>query len=471
MIAVSLALVEMGSIFAAVCAMVIVWLRPWAVRPLELAAVVTQAFALSLFCVVVFYFNNLYDLRTVPSFAQFVWRLARSIGVVLILVVGACLFLPDRLIGEGLFVWSGLLSVGLVLPLRAVSYAVIRSRPFRERVLILGTTPLAHQLIDEIEAHPDGRIVIVGVADDAMAGDGLRLSGRLLGPLEHLDKIIKEVRPDRIIVALADRRGRLPVDHLLQARADGIIVEEGVEVSERLTGKMALESLTPSSLIFCQGFRKSQVAAVVARGLSLLASVVALVGLAPVIALIAVAIKLASPGPVFIVQDRVGLRGKRFKLIKFRTMHPVDGETPLWFRDSYDRITPVGKWLRKFRLDELPQFVNILRGDMNLVGPRPHRVPKFELFAETIPYFWLRSVVRPGLTGWAQVRYGYAGNPEEEIEKIRYDMYYIKHMSLWLDLRILFETVQFVLLRRGARTLSQTETRPERAEAELKPAA
>jgi lipopolysaccharide/colanic/teichoic acid biosynthesis glycosyltransferase len=187
--------------------------------------------------------------------------------------------------------------------------------------------------------------------------------------------------------------------------------------------------------------------------------VIGLVCLAPVIGLIALAIKLDSPGPVFLVQDRVGLRGKRFRLIKFRTMHPVDGETPLWFQDSQERITRVGTWLRKFRLDELPQFVNILRGDMNLVGPRPHRVPKFELFAETTPYFALRSLVRPGLTGWAQVRHGYASNLEEETEKTCYDLYYIKHMSLWFDLRILFDTVKVVLSGRGSRAAA-----PSRAE-------
>jgi lipopolysaccharide/colanic/teichoic acid biosynthesis glycosyltransferase len=155
---------------------------------------------------------------------------------------------------------------------------------------------------------------------------------------------------------------------------------------------------------------------------------------------------------VFFVQERVGLRGKRFRLIKFRTMYPANGKTSEWVRDNHDRITRVGKWLRRFRLDELPQFVNILRGDMGLVGPRPHPVSNFELFLAKIPYYSLRTAVRPGLTGWAQVRYGYANNLEEETEKMQYDLYYIKHMSLWLDLRVVLETAKIVLMGHGSQT-------------------
>src|SRR2546427_9595647 len=170
-----------------------------------------------------------------------------------------------------------------------------------------------------------------------------------------------------------------------------------------------------------------------------------LVALAPLLGLIALLIKLDSRGPVFFVQDRVGMSAKRFTLFKFRTMHLADVRPSEWVCDNTERITRVGKWLRKFRLDELPQFVNVIRGDMNVVGPRPHPVSNFALFAEKIPYYSLRSVVRPGITGWAQVRFGYANNLDEEIEKMRYDLYYIKHLSVWFDVRILLDTVKIVL--------------------------
>jgi exopolysaccharide biosynthesis polyprenyl glycosylphosphotransferase len=375
-------------------------------------------------------------------------RLTPCLGTAFVLLAVASIFSPDVYSG---LLWSVFTLVGLLLPLRPASQGVMRSRPFTERVLLVGASPLARKLIDELDAQRDCRAIIVGVVDDPTVGDGpSRLRYPVVGPLERLDKVIADVRPDRIIVALTDRPGRVPVRHLVHARAGGVAVDDGVEVLESITGKIAIDSRAPTSLVVGQRLPNSRATLAVARGMSLVAAVVGLVGLALVIGLIALAIKLDSPGPVFVVQDRVGLRGKRFKLIKFRTMHPISGETPLWFQDSFNRITSVGKWLRRFRLDELPQFVNILRGDMNLIGPRPHRVPKFELFAATTPYFGLRSLVRPGLTGWAQVRHGYASNLEEETEKTWYDLYYIEHMSPLFDLRILVETVKVVLLGRAS---------------------
>ena len=247
----------------------------------------------------------------------------------------------------------------------------------------------------------------------------------------------------------------MPLKALLQLRVHGIAVEDGVEVYEKLTGKVAIEALTPSSLIFSQHFRACRLDLALARALSLPLVALALVLLSPLLALIALAIKLDSAGPVLFVQERVGRGGRLFKLIKFRTMHPARSTTSEWARDNHARMTRVGRRLRQFRLDELPQLFNVVRGDMNLLGPRPHpvaNVPLFEMVmrnipdcGETIPYYALRSMVRPGLSGWAQVRYQYANDLEEEIEKMRYDLYYIKHMSAWLDLRILFGTLKIVL--------------------------
>jgi lipopolysaccharide/colanic/teichoic acid biosynthesis glycosyltransferase len=221
-----------------------------------------------------------------------------------------------------------------------------------------------------------------------------------------------------------------------------------------------MDSLTPSRLIFSKHFRPSAVPLAAGRAMSLLAVAVGLVAVAPLLCLIALAIKLDSRGSVFFVQDRVGVGGRAFKFLKFRTMHPARESRSEWACDNDDRITRVGRWLRRFRLDELPQLINVLRGDMNLVGPRPHPRSNFELFAlvarnapecgEQIPYYSLRSMIRPGITGWAQVRYRYANDLDEEMEKMRYDLYYVKHLSVWLDLRILFETVKVVILGNGA---------------------
>ena len=341
----------------------------------------------------------------------------------------------------------------------------MRSRPFVDRVLILGTGALARQLIAEIEARPDCRFAIVGVVSDAQSPGPTMSSHSIRGTLEHLDQLVNEVRPDRIVVALAERRGRLPVRQLLEARMQGIIVEDGVEAYERLTRKIPIESLTPSHLIFSNDFKKSRLQLASGRALSLMAATAGLVVGAPLLALIALAIKLDSRGPVLFVQERVGKHARTFKLIKFRTMHPTTHAASQWVRDNNHRVTRVGKCLRKFRFDELPQFINILRGDLNLVGPRPHPVSNFDLFLKEIPYYALRSVVRPGVTGWAQIRYGYANDLSEETEKMRYDLYFIKHLSLWLDLRILIDTVKTVLFARGSTsttTFAVLATQPAR---------
>jgi exopolysaccharide biosynthesis polyprenyl glycosylphosphotransferase len=460
MMAVILALVEMGSIFAAACAIVFVGLRPVLTSSVDVAAALVQAFVLSLSCVIAFYLNDLYDLRMVPSFARFASQLPRSLSFALILLAGFYLLLPPSTIAEGRLIWSGLIGFGLVLPLRAVSYAVIRSRPFLEHVLILGTGPLASKLIEEIETQPHRRYTIVGVVDEGTALRESPFRYFLAGTFEQLGKIVDLVRPHRIIVALTERRGRLPVDQLVEAQMRRIVVEDGVEAYERLTGKLAIEALSPSDLIFSRDLRKSRFGAMVGQVLSLFAALAGLIGLAPLFGLIALAIKLDSRGPVFFVQERVGQWERPFKLIKFRTMHPCQEKTSEWEWDNLDRVTRVGKWLRKFRLDELPQFVNILRGDMNIVGPRPHPVSNFDLFVAQIPLYSFRAMVRPGLTGWAQIRYGYANNLDEETEKMRYDLYYMKHMSLWFDLRILFDTVKIALSGRQTGPVDGFRTAP-----------
>jgi lipopolysaccharide/colanic/teichoic acid biosynthesis glycosyltransferase len=272
--------------------------------------------------------------------------------------------------------------------------------------------------------------------------------------------VIKSWRPDRIVVVLGERRGQLPLRELLEPWTRGIAIEDGVEFYERLTGKLAIEAMTPSRFVFSNHFRKHPLDAAARRALSLLVATTGLLLTAPLLLGIAALIKLDSPGPVLFVQRRVGVFERPFALYKFRTMRTASGRTSEWARDNRERITRVGRWLRKFRLDELPQFVNVLKGDMDVVGPRPHPVSNHELLVlvarnaphcgHTIPFYTFRSLVRPGITGWAQVRYGYANDVDEEVEKIRYDLYYVKHRSLWLDLRILLETIRVILFRRGS---------------------
>ena len=335
--------------------------------------------------------------------------------------------------------------------------------PTLERILLLGMTPLAEQLLREIAARPACRSVVVGVLDD-VAPTAHCASRLFAGELSRLQPIVDELKPDRIVVAFAERRGRMPIRPLLDTYISrGVIVEDVTEFYERFTGKLAIEWLTPMRVITSGKYQPSPGRRAFARLFSLGVALVAIVITAPLLAVIAIAIKLDSRGPVLFAQTRVGLRGRPFTLFKFRTMHADRARRSEWEGDNRDHVTRVGKWLRRFRLDELPQFVNILRGEMNLVGPRPHPVSNLELLTlvarnlnevagAALGWYALRLVVPPGLTGWAQVRYRYANNLDEEIEKLRYDLHYIKHMSSWLDLRIAFDTVAVMVRGRGTRS-------------------
>jgi exopolysaccharide biosynthesis polyprenyl glycosylphosphotransferase len=318
------------------------------------------------------------------------------------------------------------------------------------RVLILGAGPLAAALIEEIESAENRRYIVAGTVDDQIPEPDSPGYRRWIGPLDSLDEIVDRVHPAFIVVAMADRRDRLPLQMLLEARVRGIVVEDALDFSERLMGKLAIEAIRPSMLILGervpQPWRRRPARACREHHRRDCWSHLC----APLLIAIGIAVKIDSRGPMFFIQQRAGRNGRPFGLIKFRTMHPCDEPRSEWVSDNVDRITRVGYYLRRFRFDELPQLVNVLRGDMNLVGPRPHPVTNQAVFMEKIAYYGLRSTVRPGVTGWAQIRYGYANNLAEETEKMRYDLYYIKNRSLWLDLRIMLETVLTVLFGMGA---------------------
>jgi sugar transferase (PEP-CTERM system associated) len=258
---------------------------------------------------------------------------------------------------------------------------------------------------------------------------------------------------DRVIVALSDRRGTLPVRELLDLRLSNVKIEEAADLLEKIHGKIEIDGLQPSSLIFADGFRLNATMMLARRVVSIGVSLLLLVVFLPLIPIIALAIKLTSPGPVLYRQHRVGRRGKIFNCYKFRTMR-ADAEAdtgPTWAGDDDPRITRVGRFLRQTRLDEIPQLFNVVRGDMSFVGPRPERPEFVDWLSREIPYYNLRHIIRPGITGWAQVCYEYGASLEQAKEKLRYDLYYVKHISLAFDLYIMFTTIKIVLFGRGAR--------------------
>jgi sugar transferase (PEP-CTERM system associated) len=267
----------------------------------------------------------------------------------------------------------------------------------------------------------------------------------------HLMDVVEKQKVHRVIVATPDRRGSVPMKELLELRMRGVKVEEATSWLEKINGKIEVENLNPSWLVFGQGFRRSTPFILVRRMLSIGISLVGLVLALPLLPFIMLAICLDSKGPVFYTQTRVGKGGNHFKVVKFRTMR-LDAEAggPKWAGDNDPRITRVGKFLRSSRLDEIPQLWCVLKGDMAFVGPRPERPEFIEMLSKEIPYYGVRHMVRPGLTGWAQVRYKYGSTIEDAREKLQYDLFYIKNASLGLDLLIIFQTIKTVLLRRGA---------------------
>jgi sugar transferase (PEP-CTERM system associated) len=351
-----------------------------------------------------------------------------------------------------------LLGTFLVLGIwRAFFHWTIGRWKFHERLLVLGSGRSGGILAREIHERRDTGFEVVGfILGEGTNGNLPDFTGTsfpvVRGDTESLFDVARRLRVHRVVVAMEDRRKRLPTEQLLRCRMEGIPVEEWVSLYERITGKIAVESLHPSHLIFSEGFRKSRFVLATKRALDFALSAAGLLLTAPIMILSALAIRLDSRGPVFFRQKRIGKHGREFTLFKFRTMRAdAERETgPIWARVNDERITRIGGLLRKCRIDELPQLWNVLRGEMSFVGPRPERPFFVEELEGSVRLYRQRLTVKPGITGWAQVNYRYGSSLEDAVVKLQYDLYYIKNMSVIFDLMVLARTVGVVLLRKGA---------------------
>jgi sugar transferase (PEP-CTERM system associated) len=340
----------------------------------------------------------------------------------------------------------GFLTAALVAWRSAYEW-IIGREIFRERVYVLGAGERARTVVHTLQTRKDAGMEVVGWDETSFDKERRKEAfasalSQFMGPKPPVD---------RLIVALEDRRGELPVRELLQLRFNGVVIEDAATLLERLTGKLHLDTLSPSSFIYSEGFRIKPSQQISRRIVSTLTALIGLLLLLPFFPFIILMVRLSSPGPIFFHQTRVGMNGKNFKVHKFRTMR-TDAEATgaKWATKNDPRVTKIGMFMRKTRLDELPQLWNVLCGDMGFVGPRPERPEFVPMLVEKIPYFELRHMIRPGLTGWAQVRYGYGATLAEAREKLEFDLYYIKHMALGLDLLIMFETVKTIIRRQGA---------------------
>lgn len=430
----------------------------------ELLRAVLSCLTIAVICQASLSYHDLYDWKTAQNRAELTNRLLHSAGYALVmlgflsLVAGSLFHLPG-LADMNRETWKLILLVGLafvgVWGLRHAFHWFFYKWRFGERVVVVGSSKEALQLARMVLDNPMSGYELLGVVDEPdrppappEPGDPPRL-----GTLDDLRTLCRTEGINRVVVALSERRGRVPVDRLLEVRMDGVQIEEREALYERLTGKLAVESMRPSYLIYGRGFAKDPLTMVMKRVLDILAALLGLVLSLPLCLLAILAIKLSGRGPIFFCQERTGQDGQVFKLIKFRTMQ-VDAERdsgPVWAQQNDSRVTWVGRILRPLRIDEIPQFVNILRGQMSFVGPRPERPHFVARLQQEIPFYPLRHTVKPGLTGWAQVRHPYGASIEDAQEKLRYDLYYIKNMSLLFDLNIILRTIGVILRGRGGR--------------------
>jgi sugar transferase (PEP-CTERM system associated) len=407
-----------------------------------------KVLAIAVIALLCFYYFDLYDAERVPAGGETYFRLLVVLGIIAFLLAALGYFFPAFLLGNDVFL-LGLFILTLSLLAWRWAFVWLISRPFlRERVYVMGSGERAQRLVEALRSRPDLGLEVIGWA--GAAGNGSMTRENLGAKLEAL-KEKKAV--DRVIVAMPDARGKMPVNELLDLRMSGVVVEEAMTILERISGKIDAYELQPSWLIFSDGFRVSTTKLVLKRILSLAISFVALLVCLPLMVLIVAAIRMDSEGPALFRQERVGKGGKIFKLNKFRTMRAgadSDGiSRPAQKND--DRVTRVGRWLRRTRLDEIPQLYNILMGDMYFVGPRPFVPDQEKECVEKIPFYHQRWRVKPGATGWAQINRGYCATIEDNAEKLGYDLYYIKNMSIGLDLMIIFHTIKTMLLGRGGR--------------------
>ncbi len=393
------------------------------------------------------YYFDLYEPRIVSARLQIYFRILLVLGLDCFIVSAFLTFDPDVAIGPFVYVLGFALLAPSFLLLRRAYEWVGGHKLFRERVYVLGAGEYARSIVEAIRAHPDIGMEVVFWEDVQ-----LEAAQRKQLWISVLDRLAKAQPPiHRIIVAMEVQRGELPVQKLLLMRFQGIEVEEDGTLRERLYGKIQLDGLRPSNFLYSEGFRIRASQQFTRQMVSLLVAALGLLFFLPFFPFVALAVKLSSKGPLFFRQPRVGMGGRVFDVVKFRTMF-TDAESggAKWATKDDPRVTRLGMLLRKTRIDEIPQLWNVLCGDMGLVGPRPERPEFVSWLADELPFYYMRTLIRPGLTGWAQVRYGYGATLAETKEKLEYDLYYIKHMSLGLDLLIMFETIKTILRRRGA---------------------
>jgi len=417
--------------------------------------VVARGLVITFFCQTCMYLLDLYDLKLSQSWGEMLFALMIAIGFVCVGIGLLSYAIPKFGVAGKMYYLAVLIASAFLLVWRVLFEIYITHIAPHEIILILGTGDVARLVGREVNKRQRLGFRLAGFIGSHENGNPASVKGvgEVLGDPSRMKEIVEKHGVRKIVVAITERRGEYPVKEMLALRVGGCQVVEWPGFFENLSGRIPIDNLSPSFIIFNDGFRKSRTLLIIHRIASAIVAMAALVILLPVFFVIAILIKLDSPGPVLYSQTRVGQNGRRIRIYKFRSMQE-DAELnhgATWAVKDDPRITRVGRFLRKSRMDELPQLFNVLIGELDLVGPRPERPEFVEKLESMIPYYSLRHTVKPGITGWAQVMFNYCGTIEESKEKLQHDLYYIKNMSLKLDLLILFHTLKIVLLGRGAR--------------------
>ena len=445
-----LVVAESGLIVAAVWLAAYVRFGSWVWEVMADENGMLKAALIAAVCQMCLYYADLYDFRRIADRRELLVRIIQALGGASFVLAAVYYWFPATMIGRGVFFMAAAFVTVFVSGWRiAFEWLSNRVGP-RQRLLLVGTGSAAIKLEQELlERRQALGVEIVGFVDSdpesfaRRPGEGVQMIGRI----EDIPAIVKARGIDRVVVSLADARGKLPMEKLLDMKLQGVAFDHLASVYEEFTGKIAVENLRPSWLIFSSGFHDTRARRAAKRAIDLMASVFGLMVAAPIMLIVALLVRVSSPGAVLFRQTRVGRMGKPFTLYKFRSMR-ADAEAAtgaVWAQPGDTRVTGLGRFLRKSRLDELPQLWNVLKGEMSLVGPRPERPEFVEQLTRDIPFYGQRHTVRPGVTGWAQVRYKYGATKEDALEKLQYELYYIKNMSLALDIVIMFHTVKTML--------------------------
>ena len=397
------------------------------------------------------YFHDLYEDYRIRSKVLLIQQVCLVLGIAFVLQSLLSYGRWQILLPKWLMVY-GSMGVLLVLPAWRILYArVVKMALGNQRVLFVGAAPVVQDIAASIQHRPELGLTVVGYLEQEHGSQAMP-GVEYLGTIDQLEKAVVSKRPDRIVVGLTERRMRLPVEKLLRLRFSGIHVEEAATAFEAIFSRISTRDLRPSQLVFSTEMGPRPQSVQLQSFYSWVLGLLILILIFPVLIIVALTIKLTSPGPVLFRQTRVGINGAPFTVYKFRSMYK-DAEArtgAVWATKDDPRITPLGKWLRLLRIDELPQLFNVIRGEMSIVGPRPERPEFVRILEEKIPFYVQRHCVKPGITGWAQINHKYGDTIEDSLTKLEFDLYYIKNLAISLDAFIIFHTAKIMLLGRGA---------------------